>query len=174
MTVRPELVLIAAVARNGTIGADNQLLWHLPEDLAHFRRLTMGQPVLMGRKTWDSLPARFRPLPGRHNIVLTRDAQWRADGATAVTTLEQALEAAIAAGPVERVFVIGGEQIYAATIAQADRLELTEVDRDFDGDAHFPAFDRRDWVESSRETHRAGAPNDFGFAFVSLQRRRTG
>lgn len=170
MTKRPELVLIAAVARNGTIGADNQLLWHLPEDLAHFRRLTTGRPVLMGRKTWDSLPARFRPLPGRHNIVLTRDATWRAEGATAVTTLDDALAAA---GPVEQVFVIGGAQLYAATIARADRLELTEIDRDFDGDVHFPARARADWVERSRQTHHAGAPNDFDYAFVSLQRVRS-
>ncbi|MDP4299054.1 dihydrofolate reductase [Leptothrix discophora] len=166
---RPELVLIAAVARNGTIGADNQLLWHLPEDLAHFRRLTMGQPVLMGRKTWDSLPARFRPLPGRHNIVLTRDPHWRAEGASAVTTLDQALAVA---GDVERLFVIGGAQLYAATIDRADRLELTEVDRDFDGDVHFPPRDEADWVESSREAHHAGPPNDFGYAFVSLRRLR--
>ncbi len=171
---RPELVLIAAVARNGTIGADNQLLWHLPEDLAHFRRLTTGRPVLMGRRTWDSLPARFRPLPGRHNIVLTRDAQWRADGATAVTTLDQALAAATAAGPVEQVFVIGGAQLYAATIDQADRLELTEIERDYDGDVRFPTLDATDWCERSRERHQASAPNDFGYAFVSLQRLRAG
>ncbi len=171
---RPELVLIAAVARNGTIGADNQLLWHLPEDLAHFRRLTTGRPVLMGRRTWDSLPARFRPLPGRHNIVLTRDAHWRADGATAVRSLDEALDAAVAAGPVEQVFVIGGAQLYAATIDRADRLELTEIDRDYDGDVRFPALDRRAWTERSRETHRAGAPNDFDYAFVSLQRSRPG
>ncbi len=178
MPPRPELVLIAAVARNGTIGADNQLLWHLPEDLAHFRRLTTGRPVLMGRKTWESLPARFRPLPGRHNIVLTRDAAWRADGATVATTLDEALAAAMSAAtmaaPVEQVFVIGGAQIYAETIARADRLELTEVDRDFDGDVHFPAIDRAEWIERSREVHRAGAPNDFDYAFVSLQRRRPG
>ncbi|RZS58133.1 dihydrofolate reductase [Sphaerotilus mobilis] len=169
---RPEIVLIAALARNGTIGADNQLLWHLPEDLAHFRRLTTGRPVLMGRKTWDSLPARFRPLPGRHNIVLTRDPHWRAEGATAVTTLDKAWAAASAAGPVEQVFVIGGAQLYAATIAQADRLELTVIERDYDGDVRFPALDPADWRERSREHHQAGAPNDFGYAFVSLQRVR--
>ena len=170
MSQRPELVLIAAVARNGTIGADNQLLWHLPEDLAHFRRLTTGRPVLMGRRTWDSLPARFRPLPGRHNIVLTRDAAWRAEGATVVTSLDAALDAA---GPVEQVFVIGGAQIYAETIARADRLELTEIDRDYVGDVRFPDIDRTAWVEDRREVHRSGAPNDFDYAFVSLRRLRS-
>jgi dihydrofolate reductase len=165
---RPELVLIAAVARNGTLGADNQLLWHLPEDLAHFRRLTLGQPVLMGRRTWDSLPARFRPLPGRHNIVLTRDPHWRTEGASAVTTLDQALATA---GAVERVFVIGGAQLYAATLARADRLELTEIDRDYDGDVHFPPLDRDEWIEQSRETHAGAGPEGCDYAFVSWRRR---
>lgn len=162
-----ELILIAGVARNGVIGRDNQLLWRLPEDLAFFRRQTQGCPVIMGRKTWDSLPPRFRPLPGRRNIVLTRQAGWATEGAEAVADLDAAL-ALVADAP--KVFVIGGAQVYAAALPRADQLVLTEVERDFDGDTHFPAWDRSAFDEVSRERHHAVAPNDFDFSFVTYQR----
>jgi len=165
---RPSLVLIAAVARNGVIGHDNQLLWHLPEDLSHFRRATQGHAVLMGRKTWDSLPARFRPLPGRRNVVLTRQTALSLPGAEAAGNMAAALGRLADA---DQVFVIGGEQLYAAAMPHADTLLLTEIDRDFDGDTRFPDWDRAAFTEVARERHQAAAPNDFDFSFVTYQRK---
>ena len=161
------LSLIAAVARDGSIGKDNELLCHLPEDRQHFRRATLDSPVIMGRKTWDSLPARFRPLPGRRNIVVTRNPQWQADGAEAAPSLDAALACVEATS---KVFVIGGAELYRQAFARADELLLTEIERDFDGDTHFPAWDRSLFREVSRERHHAGPPNDFDFAFVTYQR----
>lgn len=164
---RPRIILIAGVARNGSIGRDGQLLWHLPEDLAHFRRHTLGHPVLMGRKTWDSLPPRFRPLPGRRNVVLSRQPGRLLPGAQAVASLDEAW-AAVAGS--ERVYVIGGEQIYRACLPWADELLLTEVDQDFDGDAHFPDWRGLGFVATATERHHAAPPNDFDFAFVRYER----
>jgi dihydrofolate reductase len=166
---RPTLSLIAAVARNGVIGKDNALLFRLPEDLQHFKRSTLGSPVIMGRKTWDSLPARMRPLPGRVNIVITRNPQWHSEGAVAVNSLQAALAQA---GNAAKVFVIGGAELYASALPLADEMLLTEVDRDFDGDVHFPAWNRGDFIEVQREAHHAGEPNHFDYAFVTYQRKR--
>jgi len=163
------IVLIAAVARNGVIGDRNQLLWRLPEDQQFFRRTTMGHPVIMGRRTWDSLPARFRPLPGRRNIVVTRDAQWAADGAEAASSPAAALARV---QDDERAFVIGGGGLYAAALPWADELLLTEIERDFDGEIRFPAVDHELFSEVSRERHQAAPPNDFDFSFVTYRRRR--
>ena len=164
-----KLALIAGVARNGVIGSNNKLPWRLPEDMQHFRRTTQGAPVIMGRKTWDSLPPKFRPLPGRLNVVVTRNPQWRADGASPAVTLEAALALA---GEAPRCFVIGGVALYAAALPRADELVLTEIERDYDGDVYFPAWDRGDFVEVSRERHAAQPPNDFAFSFVTYRRRR--
>jgi dihydrofolate reductase len=142
---RPALCLIAAVARNGAIGKNNQLLVHLPGDLPRFKKLTLGHPVIMGRKTWDSIG---RPLPQRRNIVVTRNAAWQAAGAEAAASLADAL-AAVASEP--KVFVIGGAQIYAQALPLADELALTEIDADFDGDAFFPEWDRARFEQTSRE-----------------------
>jgi len=162
-----ELVLIAGVARNRAIGRDNQLLWHLPEDMAHFKALTLGHPVIMGRKTWDSLPAKFRPLPGRRNLVLTRQAGLQLDGAEVLGSLDEALTACAGSA---QVFVIGGAQIYADALPQADRLELTEVQADFaDADSFFPAWDPQAFAEFSRQAGRGA--NGLGYDFVSYQRR---
>lgn len=129
-----QIVLVAAMGRRREIGAGNALLWHLPEDLAHFKAITLGKPVLMGRKTWDSLPARFRPLPGRRNLVLTRGAA--VEGAETVRSLDEAL-ALCAEAP--ELCVIGGAEVYAQALARADRVELTEVDAEFpQADAFFP------------------------------------
>jgi dihydrofolate reductase len=166
---RPRITLIAAVARNRVIGRDNALLWHLPEDLRHFRAVTTGRPVIMGRKTWESLPVRFRPLPGRRNVVVTRQPGWRAEGAEVVVSPAAAL--ALLAGT-DQAFVIGGAELYAAMLPLADELLLTEIHRDFDGDVFFPAWDRDAFIEVRRETHTAAPPNDFGFAFVSHVKRR--
>jgi dihydrofolate reductase len=156
------------VARNGVIGHAAGMPWHLPEDLRHFRAATMGAPVIMGRTTWDTLPPRFRPLPGRRNLVLTRQPGWQAEGAQGVATLDEAL-ARTADAP--RVFVIGGAQVYALALPRADELQLTEIERYFEGDTRFPAWSRADFAEVAREHHQATAPNDFGFSFVTYRRR---
>ncbi len=157
----PEIILIAAVARNRVIGKDNRLLWNLPEDMAHFKALTAGHAVLMGRKTWESLPERFRPLPGRHNIVISRQAGYAAPGADLADSLENGLQRASTA---ERLFVIGGEQIYRQALPLADRLEITEVDLAPDGDAWFPEIPAVDWQMTQK---KAGA----GCAFLTYTRR---
>lgn len=166
--LRPKIVLIAAVARNRVVGDGQAMPWHLPEDLKHFRERTRGSPVVMGRKTWDSLPPRFRPLPGRRNLVLTRQAGWQAEGAERVATLAQALALP---SPTGQIYVIGGAQVWAEALPLADELVLTEIDRDFVGTVHFPALDPARFAEVTREPHQAAAPNDFGFAFVTYRRR---
>lgn len=160
------LVLIAAVARNGVIGRDNGLVWHEPLDQKHFRSVTMGCPVVMGRKTWESLPARFRPLPGRRNVVVTRQVGYEAPGAQTAVSLDAAL-AGLAHAP--QVFVIGGAELYALALPRADALELTEIGADLQGDTHFPPFTHLHFAETAREAHIAtdGTP----FAFVSYARQ---
>ena len=158
--------LIAVVARNRAIGKNNALLWHLPEDLRHFRCVTRGKPVIMGRKTWESLPAAFRPLPGRRNVVVSRDAAYVAPGAECATTLEAAVRLCADA---DEAFVIGGEQIYRQALPLADRLHLTEVDENADGDAFFPEFAPGDWQEVSRQAGAASAGP--AYSFVVYQRR---
>ena len=156
--------LIYARSANGVIGKDGTMPWHLPEDLAHFKQLTHGCPVIMGRKTWDSLPTKFRPLPGRTNIVITRQLDWQVEGAQRAASLEEALLQARAAPD---IWVIGGGQIYAQAEPLAARAEVTEIDRDFDGDAHAPALGAG-WRETARSTHVSakGLP----FSFVTLER----
>ncbi|CAN7337511.1 dihydrofolate reductase [Acidovorax sp. Leaf78] len=158
------LHLIYARAANGVIGKDNALPWHLPEDMAHFKQLTQGCPVVMGRKTWDSLPPRFRPLPGRTNIVVTRQGDWQADGARRAGSLQEAL-AQCTAG--QTVWVIGGAQLYAEALPLADRLEVTEIDRDFEGDAYAPVVGD-EWVVLERSEHVS--TNGLPFSFVSYVR----
>ena len=151
-----EIVIIAAVARNRVIGKDNKLLWNIPEDMAHFKALTSGHTVIMGRKTWESLPPRFRPLPGRRNIVISRQANYAAPGAEVADSLENALKLATTLGPaadsmvVATVFIIGGEQIYRQAMAVADRLEITEVDQEPEGDAWFPEIVAVDWEKVAK------------------------
>ncbi len=162
------LCLIVARARNGIIGHRNQLPWHLPEDLAFFKRTTLGAPVIMGRKTHESIG---RPLPGRRNLVVTRDAKRVFAGCENVASLDEALARCAAQG-VSEAFLIGGAQLYAQGMAQADKLIITEIEHDFDGDANFPPLDRTVWQEISRETHHSGPPNNFDYAFVVYQRNR--
>jgi dihydrofolate reductase len=158
------LNLIYARAANGVIGKDNALPWHLPEDMAHFKRMTSGCPVVMGRKTWDSLPPRFRPLPGRRNIVVTRQADWQADGAERAAGLPEAI--ALCDGEAE-VWVIGGAQIYAEAAPLARRAVVTEIAQDFEGDAHAPVLDHG-WRETARESQVSA--NGLPFSFVTLER----
>jgi dihydrofolate reductase len=144
-----KISLIVAVSRNGAIGLNNQLPWYLPDDLKYFKSVTMGKPLIMGRKTFDSIG---RPLPGRANIVLTRDPQWASDGVEVVQSLEQALvagEIACEVADVDEIMVIGGEQIYRMTIDLADRIYLTQVDVDVEGDAFFPNIDLNNWSQTS-------------------------
>jgi dihydrofolate reductase len=149
----PHIVLIAALARNRVIGRNNQLLWHVPEDMAHFKKLTLGHTVLMGRLTWESLPERWRPLPGRRNIVVSRQPAYTAPGAELASSLEQALALTAAQ---ETVFVIGGGDIYRQTLPLAERLELTELDLEPEGDAYFPEFSPADWRETASQPLAAG------------------
>ncbi|MDY0745805.1 dihydrofolate reductase [Paucibacter sp. R3-3] len=161
------LSLIVGLGRNREIGRDNGLLWHLPGDLPRFKALTMGHAVIMGRKTWDSLPERFRPLPGRRNIVLSRQPALQLAGAEVFRTLEEALAAC--AGDAD-VFVIGGAQIYTQALPLADRLELTEVEADFpDADAFFPAWDRSAFEETARATQMSA--EGWRYDFVTYQRK---
>ncbi|WP_347554770.1 dihydrofolate reductase [Robbsia sp. KACC 23696] len=167
----PHLTLIVARARNGVIGRDNQLPWHLPEDLAYFKKTTMGAPVVMGRKTHESIG---RPLPGRRNVVVTRDSARQFAGCDTVNSLEQALDACASDG-VSEVFLIGGAQLYAEGIGLAQRLLITEVDADVEGDAHFAAPDPAVWEETGRDSHPALTRDDgstrLGYAFVTYRRR---
>jgi dihydrofolate reductase len=158
----PRLYLVAAVAANGVIGAAGKLPWHLPEDLKHFRSLTYGHPVIMGRRTWESLG---KPLPGRDNIVVTRTPDYAAPGASIASTLEAALALCIGA---RTAFVIGGGELYAAALPCADGLVITEIQRDYEGDARFPEYDRSAWRESQRQRHSSA--DGLRFDFVRYER----
>lgn len=157
------IVLVVAAARNGAIGLDGRLPWHLPADLRRFKALTMGKPMVMGRKTFESLPGL---LPGRRHIVLTRDAGWSAPGAERAADLDAALEMA-AAGAGEAM-VIGGAEIFALALPRADRIELTQIDADMAGDTFLPPLGPG-WVETARESH-AAVDDRPGYAFVTLRR----
>jgi dihydrofolate reductase len=159
------IVLVVAASRNGVIGKDGRIPWHISDDLKRFKALTMGHPIIMGRKTWDSLPK--KPLPGRTNIVVTRQAGWNAEGAVALHAPEAARKEARLLGR-ETVCVIGGAELYRAFLPLAGRIELTEVDADFEGDAHF-TFDRADWNETARERHVTA--DGLVYSFVTLERR---
>ena len=167
--------MIASVARNRSIGLGSELVWREPEDMRWFKLQTLGCPVIMGRKTWDSLPERFRPLPGRSNIVVTRQSDWRASGAQVAGTFERAVamaQTSIGQQPAARIFVIGGGELYAAALPLADELLLTEIDADLPGDTVFPAWDRQNFVEQQRETHHSAGPPACDYAFVTYQRKR--
>ena len=165
------LSVIVAVAENGVVGRSNALPWYLPADLMYFKKVTMGKPILMGRKTFESIG---RPLPGRSNIVLSRDRGYAAEGVKVVASLQQALglasDIAIIDGRDELV-VIGGAAIYALAIPIADRLYITEVHAEVDGDVHLPAVDWSQWREVSRQRNTAVEPNPYDFSFVVYYRR---
>jgi len=166
-----ELVLIAAVARNGTIGRGGALPWQLSADMQHFRELTQGCPVVMGRRTWDSLSPRYRPLPGRSNIVVSRRSGWNPEGAQVAPSLPAALRLAqIRLGVARRVFVIGGAQLYREALPLADTLELTELQADIEGDTQFPFWDHGAFEEASRIPQPS--EGDLAFDFVTYRRKR--
>ena len=162
------LHMIYARARNGVIGKQGQLPWHLPEDLAHFKRTTLGQPVVMGRVTWESLPEKFRPLPGRSNVVVSRQTSFSAAGAQ----LASSLEAAMALFPsAEIIWLIGGAQLYAQGLSIASQIVLTEIDADYEGDAFAPLVSSNDWTETHRTSHVSA--QGLAYHLVSLQKRNT-
>lgn len=153
--------VIAAVASNGTIGADNCLLWHISEDLRRFKALTSGHPVVMGRKTWESLG---RPLPGRHNVVITRNPEYVADGATVVGSLDKALALL---KDEQEIFIIGGGEIYRQAMEVADRLYITHVDAEYEGDTCFPDIDPEKWRPVFRERYECGEKFEHPFEYVN-------
>jgi len=163
-TAARSLALIAAVASNGVIGIDNRLPWRLPDDLKRFRALTMGHAVVMGRKTWESLA---RALPGRQNIVVTRQPGYAAIGADVAASLDAALALVRLPAP---VFCIGGGELFREALARAQRLYLTEIDRDFSGDATFPPWRDGRWKEVAREARRSEGPGGFEYAYVTYER----
>lgn len=158
--------LVVAVARNGVIGRDNTLPWRLPSDLAHFKRVTMGRPVVMGRRTYESIG---KPLPGRKNIVVTRNKDFHAPGCTVVGSLDEAWRAAEGA---EEVSVIGGTTLFEETLPIADTIHLTEVEADVEGDTYFPSLDRSQWNEREVERHPADARNNYPIRILELTRKR--
>lgn len=157
LNAETRIYLVAALARNSVIGASGKLPWHLPEDLKHFKKLTLGHPVIMGRRTWDSLG---KPLPGRENIVISRKTGFEAPGASVAASVEAAI--ALCAGE-PAAFVIGGAEIYAAALPLADGLVLTEIDRDYEGDTRFPDWDRKCWRATQKETHTSAEGVRFDF-----------
>ena len=163
MSVR--LALIAAVARNGVIGRDGDMPWHISADLKHFKATTMGKPIVMGRRTFESIG---KALPGRPNIVVTRTADFAADDVEVAADFDQALALAAAYGT-DEVVVIGGGEIYAAALPRANRLYLTDIDLDVEGDVYFPALDRAQWHEVARQDHPAEGDTP-AFSFVTLDR----
>jgi dihydrofolate reductase len=160
----PLITLIVAVADNGVIGRDNTLPWHLPEDLKRFKRLTMGKPIVMGRKTFESIG---KPLPGRQNIVVTRDANYRREGVTVVNDAESALRAA---GAVPEIMVIGGAELFRALLPRARRIHLTRVHGEIEGDVMWPALDDREWSVVEREAHAADERHRYAMTFEVWER----
>ncbi|KEA63442.1 Dihydrofolate reductase [Marinobacterium lacunae] len=164
------VAVIVAQAENRVIGSENRLPWHLPEDLRYFKQVTMGKPIIMGRKTFESIG---RPLPGRCNIVITRDASWSAPGVVVVSSPEEAIERASAQAEIDGVdeaMVIGGAEIYRQMLPLSDRLYLTQVHADVEGDARFPEFDLAQWRELGREDFAASENNPYNYSFIVLQR----
>jgi dihydrofolate reductase len=165
-----KIAFVVAIADNGVIGRDGQLPWRIANDMAHFKATTMGKPLIMGRKTWESLPR--KPLPGRPNIVVTRDASFAAPGAEIALNIKQALSLArehVAALKVDEISVIGGAELYNSMLPQAERIYLTEVHDLPKGDAYFH-FDRKDWRVMLRERHAAGMKDSADYSFVLLER----
>jgi len=157
--------LIAAMGEDRVIGIDNRLPWRLPADMKHFRALTLGKPVLMGRKTFDSIG---KPLPGRTNIVVSQDPAFQPQGVRVARTLAEALAAGVDAA---EIMVIGGASFYAQLLPQAQRLYLTQIHHPFSGDAFFPAWDHHEWHEIAREDHDADQDNVYSYSFITLSRR---
>ena len=158
----PKISIIVAMAKNRVIGKDNDMPWHLPADLQHFRKITLDKPIIMGRKTYESIG---RPLPKRHNIIVSRNSDYRVDGCDVVSSLEEAVEMA---GEVEEVFIIGGGFLYNQTIDQADRLYLTFIDLDVDGDTFFPEYEHLALKQVFSEHHQKDEKNPYDYEFTEF------
>ncbi len=165
MNDKPKISIIVAMAKSRTIGVNNTLPWRCPEDLKHFKTLTMGHHMIMGRKTFDSIG---KALPGRTTVVVTRDKTLKIDGCLIAHSLQDAIKAC--ANETE-IFIVGGADIYAQTLPVADTLYLTEIQQDVQGDAHFPEFDSKDWQETTREVHSQEAPQPLDYHFVTYRRK---
>ncbi|PIE42578.1 MAG: type 3 dihydrofolate reductase [Gammaproteobacteria bacterium] len=166
-----KLAIIVAQAKNRVIGVKNKLPWHLPEDLRYFKQVTMGRPIIMGRNTYESIG---RPLPGRTNIVITRQADYAPQGVRVVHSLEQAIELAESVALIDgatEAMIIGGAQIYEQALSLADRLYLTEVDAEVEGDAWFPEFNQDEWNEVGRENFSAEGANPYNYSFIVLDKK---
>lgn len=163
--------MIAAVSANGVIGKDNDLAWHLPDDMKYFKQTTAGHHVLLGRKNWESIPLKWRPLPNRPNIVITRNDQYKADGGTVTDSLENALHIARSANE-EEAFIIGGGEIYRLGIPLSDRMYITEIAADVEGDTYFPDWDKSQWKEISRQHHAVDEKHAFAFDFVVYDKKK--
>ena len=161
--------MIAAVAQNGIIGKDNDLVWNLPDDMKYFMQTTSGHPIIMGRKNYESIPDKFRPLPNRTNIIVTRNTDYTAEGAIVVFSLEDALSAAKETGA-DEVFIIGGGEIYSIGFPYADKLYISEIEGIYDGDTFFPEYNRDEWKETSRIHHPADDRHETAFDFVVYDR----
>lgn len=167
-----KISLIAAVSQNGVIGRNNDLPWRLPDDMKYFMSTTTGHHVIMGRKNYDSLPEKFKPLPNRTNIVVTRQKNFVAKGCQVVNSIQEGI--AIAKKEKESsLFVIGGAEIYRATLPIADYLFLTEIKADIEGDTFFPAFDKSDWAEITRKAHSVDEKHKYSFDFVIYERKKS-
>jgi dihydrofolate reductase len=164
--MKPRISIIVAMARNRVIGVNNTLPWHLPADLKHFKALTMGHHIVMGRKTYESIG---KPLPGRTSVVVTRNAGYAPPGVVVVNSLEAAITAC---SNDEEIFVIGGAELYRQAIALADRIYLTEIDADIPGDAHFTELDHKLWKEAGRDSHAPDEKNRYPYHFVIFDRNR--
>lgn len=158
--------VIVAVAQNGVIGCENRLIWHISEDLRRFKAITAGHPVIMGRKTWESLG---RPLPNRTNVVVTRNPDYRAEGCTVVNSLDEAMAMF---GAQEEIFIIGGAEIYSQAMPVADKLYITVVHADYEGDTVFPKWDRSQWTQTLDERHERGEKFDKPFSFMEFIRNK--
>ena len=159
-----KISIIVAMDKNNVIGMDNDLPWRLSADLKHFKAVTMGKPIVMGRKTYESIG---RPLPGRKNIVMTRSSDFSADGCTVVNSLDEAMHEA---GDVDEIMIMGGAGLYEQMLAHANRLYLTEVHAEVEGDVYFPEFDKREWIKVEREAHIADEKNEFDYSFIILEK----
>ena len=159
-----KISIIVAMDRNHVIGSEGDLPWHISSDLQNFKKITMGKPIIMGRKTHESIG---RPLPGRENIILTRDKDYRVEGCTVLNSLDEVIEHC---KDIDEIMITGGSEIYQLALDKASKLYLTEVHTEIDGDTHFPEFDKGDWEEISRENFKADEKNDFDYSFVVLKR----
>ena len=163
----PHISIIVAHSKNMVIGKGNDLIWKIPNDQARFKNLTMGHPVIMGRKTWESIPEKFRPLPGRTNFIITRDSSYSAPGATVTTSIENALASAQQALGNEEIFVVGGGEIYKAALPFTERLYITMVDKEVEGDTFFPAYSN---IFTKKISEESGEFEGLKYSYLILER----